>query len=87
MPDELKRKQGHILVKHSDIVRYIILNGVACIIAERSKESMPLRLNTYLVLTNMANFQKGSKRKEGNAQALPHLISINHYIKHSAHKI
>lgn len=57
-PDELNRKQGHILVKHSDIVQYIFLNGVACIIAERLKERKPLSPNAYLGFYEHGNFAK-----------------------------
>lgn len=57
-PDEPERKQGNMLVKHSDVIQYVFLNGVACIIAERYKESKPLSPNAYLVFDEHGNFAK-----------------------------
>ena len=55
---ELNRKRGNMLVKHSDTAQYVFLNGVACIIAERYKESKPLSSNLHLVFDEHGNFTK-----------------------------
>ena len=63
-PGELNRKQGNMLVKHFDTAQYVFLNGVACIIAERYKESKPLSPNTYLVFDEKGRFSKIYREKK-----------------------
>lgn len=57
-PDEPDRKQGHLLIKHSDTVHYVFLKGIAGIIAERYKKAKPLSPNLHLVFDEHGNFTK-----------------------------
>jgi hypothetical protein len=56
--DETDRKQWNVLIKHSEIIQYVFLKGIACIIAERYGEIKPPSPNLHLFFDENGNFAK-----------------------------